>query len=391
MIPLRTDSPLRTTPWMNWLLMLANVVVYGLEVIDASRFSRHWGLLGGRFSLSPQLPQLHQYITYMFLHAGPAHLAANMLFLFIFGNNVNDKMGQLGYLAFYLAGGIAAGIGFVILQTSPQPVIGASGAVAAVTGAYLALLPRSNIYILHYWGGFEVSSMVFIIVFFAEDVILNFFGQTVGNVAHTAHISGTIYGFGICLLLLAAGLLPRGQFDVLALVQRWNKRRQYQSLVRQGYDPFAYLPPVPSGGVKAESPDPQAQRILEMRAEIVQAVAHHNLPHAAALFLQLKVLDSNQVLARQAQLDVANQLAAQQFYPQAADAYEGFLRCYPNYEQVEHVQLMLGLIYARYLNQYEKAHGQLQKAVSRLKGEREIQLARAELERITPLVAANLK
>jgi membrane associated rhomboid family serine protease len=393
LLPWRTDSPLRSTPWMNWLLIAANAGMYALEVLDESRLSRHWGLTGNKFLLSPLMPEMGQYFTYMFLHASPAHLIGNMLFLYIFGNNVNDKMGNLGYLAFYLAGGVAAGVGFVLTQTGAMPVIGASGAVAAVTGAYLVLFPRSNItviYWLFFFGQFEVSSMVFIVFFFAQDLILNFFGQSVGNVAHSAHVAGTVFGFAVCMSLLAANLLPRDQFDVLALFQRWNKRRQYQSLVRQGYDPFGYVPATPTGGAKAEEISPETQRIQDMRAEISEAVAHHNLPHAAALFLQLKALDPNQVLSRQAQLDVANQLASQQFYPQAADAYEGFLRCYPNYEQIEHVQLMLGLIYARYLNQYERAHAFLSKAVGRLRGERELQLARAELERISPLLPTRL-
>src|SRR5438552_1171066 len=141
LLPIRTDSPLRSTPWMNWLLIAGNALVYGLEVADA-RYGLHLGLASNRFLLSPVMPELRQYFTYMFLHASPAHLIGNMLFLYIFGNNVNDKMGNLGYLALYLAGGIAAGVGFVLTQSGGMPVLGASGAVAAVTGAYLVLFPR---------------------------------------------------------------------------------------------------------------------------------------------------------------------------------------------------------------------------------------------------------
>ena len=103
---------------------------------------------------------------------------------------------------------------------------------------------------------------------------------------------------------------------------------------------------------------------------------------------QLKQIDPQQVLSRQAQLDVANQLAAQQLYPQAAEAYELFLRHYPKFEQIEQVELMLGLIYARYLAQYDRAKGCLLKAIARLHGERELSMARAELARIEPLMAA---
>jgi outer membrane protein assembly factor BamD (BamD/ComL family) len=92
------------------------------------------------------------------------------------------------------------------------------------------------------------------------------------------------------------------------------------------------------------------------------------------------------VLARQAQLDVANQLAGQQRYPLAAEAYESFLRQYPKFEQIEQVELMLGLIYARYLAQYARAKECLVHALARLHNERESAMARAELTRIEPLV-----
>ena len=85
------------------------------------------------------------------------------------------------------------------------------------------------------------------------------------------------------------------------------------------------------------------------------------------------------MLARQAQLDVANQLAGQQLYPQAAEAYELFLRHYPKFEQIEQVELMLGLIYARYLEQYDRAKEYLLRAMARLHGDRELKLAREEL------------
>ena len=85
---------------MNWLIILANVVVFAWETMYGS-FSH--------YELSPRHPELIQFFTYQFLHANPMHIIGNMLFLYIFGNNVNDKMGHLGYLAFYLAGGVFAG------------------------------------------------------------------------------------------------------------------------------------------------------------------------------------------------------------------------------------------------------------------------------------------
>src|SRR5205085_6714151 len=140
-----------------------------------------------------------------FLHASWLHLGGNVLALYIFGDNVNDRLGNLGYLAFYLAGAVVAGIGFVVAPSAGVPiVVGASGAVMAVMGAYLALYPRSNITVLSFLffiGTFEVPSMYLILAFFILDLIGNIAGSP--YVAHIAHIAGLLFGFGIGMGLLA--------------------------------------------------------------------------------------------------------------------------------------------------------------------------------------------
>jgi membrane associated rhomboid family serine protease len=368
MIPLRTDSPLRRTPWMNWALIAANVLVFIIQ--------QHWAGQD-QYALEPRNLHLLNYFTYQFLHASPLHLAGNMLFLYIFGNNVNDRLGHLGYLAFYLAGGVAAGIGHVI--SSSAPVIGASGSISAVTGAYLVLLPRSHITVLYWFiliGVIELPSVIFIALSFAMDFIMGFGGSDTG-VAHLAHLAGATFGFAICFILLSVRLLPRDQFDLFALVQRWNRRRQYRDLVSSGYDPFSVTPP-PSRSV----PDPRQERIQDVRAQISEAVAHRNINDAARFYLELHAIDPQQVLARQNQLDVANQLFADGVYGAAADAYEGFIRFYPKHEHLEQVQLMLGLLYARYLDRPDKARENLNAALQRLSTSREIDLAKEELSKL---------
>src|SRR5271170_7234061 len=154
-IPIRTDSPLRSTPWMNWLLILANTVIF------IAQQNVRGGLM--RYQLSGADPHLLNFVTYAFLHGGTLHLVGNMIFLYAFGNNVNDRMGQLGYLGFYLAGAVVSGITFCLTDNSP--IIGASGAVAAVTGAYLVLLPRSNITVVYFLiviGVAEIPSLYFV-------------------------------------------------------------------------------------------------------------------------------------------------------------------------------------------------------------------------------------
>jgi membrane associated rhomboid family serine protease len=369
MIPLRTDSPLRHTPWMNYSLIAANIIMFIVQQMLWPGNPPH--------ALQPHNPHLIDYFSYQFLHGSPLHLLGNMLFLYIFGNNVNDRMGNWGYLGFYLAGGVAAGIGHVL--SSASPVIGASGAISAVTGAYLVLLPRSRITVLYWFiliGIIELPSVIFIALSFAMDFILGFGGSDSG-VAHLAHLSGATFGILVSFVLLSVGLLPRDQFDLFSLVQRWNRRRQYRDMVSSGYDPFGISPPL----VKSK-PDPKFEKIQDVRAQISEAIAHRNIDDAVRFYLELHAIDPQQVLARQNQLDIANKLFADGIHGAAADAYEALIRQYPKQENLEQVRLMLGLLYARYLNRPDKARENLQAALERLSGSREIDLAKDELSRL---------
>jgi membrane associated rhomboid family serine protease len=374
-LPLRTDRPLRTTPYVNWLLILANVIVFVIQGADKS--------VTARYALYASHPTVGAFFTYQFLHSTapglPLHLIFNMLFLYIFGNNVNDKMGQLGYLAFYLAGGVFAGVCEVLSSHSGVPVIGASGAISAVTGAYLVLFPRSNITIFYFFffiGWFELQSLWFILFFFVQDLVLSRGGD---QVAHWAHVGGSVYGAGMCLLLVVTQLLPRDQYDVWALIQRWNKRRQYRDMVAKGYNPFG-LGPVTRVGKPVI--DPRLDRIHELRGVISEAIGRRDYPAAAALYLQLKGVDPAQVLSRQAQLEVGTQLHQEGKYPEAAEAYELLLKTYPNVDRAEQVELMVGLICGRYLQQYDRAKQHLSRAIERLHGGRELEMAREEMLRV---------
>ena len=381
MIPLRTDSRLRATPWMNWGIIALNIAAF-LVQSRVPAMTRY-------LALRPDDPTLLTFFTYSILHASVAHVASNMLFLYIFGNNVNDKMGSLGYLGFYLGGTVFAGVGYA--ATSSHPVIGASGAVSAVTGAYIILFPRANVTLLYYFfyiGVIEIPSAWFIGFYFAKDIFLNF-SEMESGVAHMAHLAGTGFGCVVTFGLLSAHLLPRDHFDVVALAKQWNRRRQFRDITASGYDPFAYSP---SARIRTENrlpapADPKQEQIQDLRARIADAMSQRDHPKAADIYVELRAIDPEQVLARQTQLDVANQLASQQNYEQAAASYELFLRHYKNFEQIEQVELMLGLIYARYLSRYDRAKEYLLRAMARLHGDRELGLARAELQRIEPLLA----
>src|SRR5713226_2329552 len=158
MIPIRDTIPHRHTPVATWSLIAVNAFVFlFFEVAqppaDVERFLYLFGLVPARFA-NPGWAEgvgfpIHTYwpfLTTMFLHGGWLHIIGNMWFLYLFGDNVEDRMGSLRFLAFYLLCGLAAGIVHVVTNpTSTVPAVGASGAIAGVMGAYVALFPRARI------------------------------------------------------------------------------------------------------------------------------------------------------------------------------------------------------------------------------------------------------
>jgi membrane associated rhomboid family serine protease len=319
--------------------------------------------------------RLYQFVTYQFVHSGPEpapligillplHLIFNMLFLYVFGNAVEDRLGKVGYLAFYLAGGVLAGLAHISIGVSPGPVLGASGAVAAVTGAYLALFPLSNVTIAYWFvvfvGSFVVSSMVLILFRVIMDVIFQF--GNIGNTAYIAHLAGYLFGFAVAMVLLLLRLLPRDAYDMLALVEQQRRRRQFRKLSRQGFEPWdhaAKADGVPQAG-PAAAPNPADQELMARRAAITDAAGAGELPRAAELYQQLLRDRPDQVMAQQTQLDLATQLAAEGRYDLAARAYELFLDKFRDYPQRPQVQFILGLIYVNRLDQHGRGRELLQ-------------------------------
>jgi membrane associated rhomboid family serine protease len=379
--PIRSDRRLQRTPWVNYTLVAANVIAFLLTGAQVQEFGpavqqgfpleQILGQLpAARLFLWPDNLHVHQFLTYQFLHESWAHLLGNMIFLYVFGNAVEDRLGRLGYLFFYLSGGVFAGVGHLLVETSP--VLGASGAVAGVTGAYLALFPLTNITIIYWFfiaGAFEVSGFVLILFQVAQDLTFQLIG--IGSVAYLAHLTGYLYGFVIGMALLVSRFLSREPVDLLSLIDRWRRRSEFRRLARQGVQPWDHVTVgEPPKAEEARRPvTAQEQAIIDQRARIIAALGRHHMPAAAQLYAELLKVDAQQVMGQQQQLDLANQLMAESRYDAAAAAYELFLRHYSNYPQLPHVQLILGLIYSRYLDRKKRAKELLSGAVHRLSGE----------------------
>jgi membrane associated rhomboid family serine protease len=211
-IPLRDANPTRRRPAVTYALIAICTVVFGLELwIQATqgdaaleRFLTDYGAVASRISRGPTAASLLGLITSQFLHGGWLHLGGNMLYLWIFGNNVEDRFGRLGYLLFYLAGGVAAGLTQVAIDpTSSAPLIGASGAIAAVLGAYLVLYPGARVLSLVFLGFFyqliNVPALIVLVLWFGLQLLSGFMSLGAGSavdsgVAVFAHIGGFVAG-----------------------------------------------------------------------------------------------------------------------------------------------------------------------------------------------------
>ena len=205
MIPLRDTLRARRFPVVNWLIILANAAAFYYEFRIGSSalngFINSWGLVPIRFWAAPQTAWVTIFSA-MFLHGGWFHIVSNMWILFIFGDNVEDRMGSGRYLVFYLLSGVAAGLlQAFLLPESSVPMVGASGAIAGVLGAYLILFPRARILslvpILFIFTLIEIPAVVFLLFWFASQLFSGFLslgGASGSGVAWWAHIGGFVFG-----------------------------------------------------------------------------------------------------------------------------------------------------------------------------------------------------
>lgn len=225
MLPLRDNIPSRSTPLVNWTLIGVNTLVFihqvGLMPAALNRFIYTYGLIPAKLNLahpSTWIPLL----TAAFLHGGWFHLISNMWVLFIFGDNIEDRMGHSRYLGFYLLGGIFANLlEAIILPKSLVPAIGASGAIAAVLGGYFLLYPRARIVtviliFLFPWV-MEISAFIFLGFWFISQLYSGFLslsmpaGASVGGIAWWAHVGGFIFGM-VTVYIFASRPPPEQNF-----------------------------------------------------------------------------------------------------------------------------------------------------------------------------------
>ena len=240
MIPLKDNIPTDRTPYVTIAFIVINVFVYvflqqkagglfsgpndtgvvnyGAIPYELTHMGEHCALVQGGTAIAcgngpiDQPATLLTVFTGMFMHGGILHLAGNMLFLWIFGNNVEDSMGHVRFVAFYLLGGIAALLGQTIVDpNSVIPTVGASGAIAAVLGGYILLYPRARvvtvIFIIFFFTIIELPALVVLGLWFVQQIAFGYYDVANptgggGGVAYFAHIGG--FAFGLVAIKLFA-------------------------------------------------------------------------------------------------------------------------------------------------------------------------------------------
>jgi len=226
-IPLYDRNPTRRFPIVTLGLIVACFAVFGLELTVSmgggdqalETFFEQWGAVPSKITAAIQHGDwlsgaIVGIFTSLFLHGGWLHIIGNMLYLWIFGNNVEDRLGRLRFLGFYLAGGVVAALAQVAIDpTSTQPLVGASGAIAAALGAYIVLFPGARILSLVFLGFFyqllEVPALIILGFWFVLQLISGFASLGVqtaqGGVAFFAHIGGFALGVVVGLAARAIG------------------------------------------------------------------------------------------------------------------------------------------------------------------------------------------
>lgn len=198
------DSTRRTVPVVTYVLIALNAIVFFLELSAGDPFIERWSFVPARFLANPA-GELVTIFTSMFMHGGWLHLGGNMLYLWIFGDNVEDRLGHGLYAIFYIVCGIVATFAQLLLNmNSNVPNLGASGAIAGVLGAYLVMFPGRRVNVLMGRVVTATSALVviglwFLIQLFSLGQITT--AQTGGGVAYMAHVGGFVAGLVLAYLL----------------------------------------------------------------------------------------------------------------------------------------------------------------------------------------------
>lgn len=358
LIPFGTDRSLARPTVVTYWLIGINVAIYLVGVFWDRFDPEGHRAFEELLVLDPNHFAWLGLITYQFLHGGFWHILGNMLFLLVFGPNVEDRLGRIWFPLFYLAAGAIAGGAHCLLENPIYEdgplrilpsVVGASGAIAGVTGAYIVLFPLTNVRVVLFFmvvGVYHLPAWAFIAFAICKDLIFQGLGADNG-VARIAHLGGYAWGVGVSLLLLWTRVLPRETYDLFSMMKHAQRRRAFKELASKS---SPWRSDAGSAVAAAKAIDPKEAQIADLRAEVHRLHSAGRMNDAGDAYIRLVQLTGEASMHRAAQLDLANHFFAVGRYQPAAEAYDVFNRRFPGDGQTSHVRLMLALISARYLN-----------------------------------------
>ncbi len=343
LIPLGTEQTTRRSPVLTGailaLTVLTHLFVYTLARADPDLHARIFDL----FKLTPP-PGFRWWglFTCTLLHANWVHLAGNMFFFWTFAPAIEDRFGRLGFLTFYLAGAAASSGAHALFESAPA--IGASGAVAAVTGAYLVLFPFTRVRCLWLFGVTIIHPPAWWLIGLGIgwNIIARGLGADQG-VAHVAHLSGYAFGVAVPMMLLWANVFSRQPYDLFTFFRQARRRRQLRAAT-SGQNAIT-LPE----RAAARPHDHTLDAISAARARVSGFISQRRLPEAADAYLDFTTAYAHRpdllTLARNAQYEIATWFYRQARYADAAVAFARFLDVYPNDREADAIRMLLARTY----------------------------------------------
>ncbi|MBT4530154.1 MAG: rhomboid family intramembrane serine protease [Phycisphaerae bacterium] len=285
LIPIGTNVEHRNYPKVTYWIIGLNILIFALQWATAragglesqNAIVHYLATLEAEGTLSRSNFHFLSLFSYQFIHAGWFHIIFNMLFLLPFGKVVEDRMGHLGFLAFYLGAGAIGGYVHTLLHTNG--VVGASGSVCAVVAAFVVLAPKTKTHVLLVFfiiGIYSLPSMLLVAFFVAIDVfsqITSLLGIHSGNTAWAVHLCGYASGFLIAYIGLKTNWIRSTEFDLTQLVKQWSRRRSYKNAFEQ---PSVRKP------VSQKQDDPE----YLLRVSIADEAANGNIKQATVKYLQ---------------------------------------------------------------------------------------------------------
>jgi len=346
----------------------ASTILSTLHVAPGADF-RWWGLF-----------------TCTLLHAGWIHLAGNMFFLWTFGPGTEDRYGRIGFLVFYLAGAAASSGAHALFES--VPAIGASGAIAAVTGAFLVLYPFARVRCLWLFGLIIITPPAWWLI--GLGVLWNLFAHGFGadrGVAHIAHLAGYAFGATLTMVLLWCHAFPRQPYDLFTFFRQAHRRRQLRALASEAEKIKVTRPE----RAATHPVDDEIDALAEARARVSTFIAERRLAEAADAYAEFAASFAHRpeslTLSRNAQYELATYLFTEARYAEAAQAFARFLDLYSTDREADQIRMLLARTYLNRLDRPDDARRLLAYLAEHCEDDDLRQSAAEELERISGSVS----